>query len=131
LFAINSPTRRAAPALFFVLMLAFAVCFWGLHYKLSLYHLGATQTASPAAKLLSQKERPTTPGNLDSARPTSLQPQSFTLFSVFLIASIAGGPLLVLLHWIWALSEADPHHLSSVGWSSHSVRPPPALPLPL
>lgn len=38
------------------LLLAFAVSFWGLSYKLSLYHPVAHQ--HPAAKLLSQKERP-------------------------------------------------------------------------
>jgi hypothetical protein len=41
----------------FLLMLAFAVFAWGLHYKLSLYRSEATQRQS-VAKLLSQKERP-------------------------------------------------------------------------
>lgn len=39
-------------------MLAFAVSLWGLQYKLSLYHARVAQPAAPAAKLLSQKERP-------------------------------------------------------------------------
>ena len=39
-------------------MLAFAVCFWGLQYKLSLYHARVAHPAVPVAKLLSQKERP-------------------------------------------------------------------------
>lgn len=38
-------------------MLALAVCLWGTHYKLSLYHPSAAHQG-PAAKLLSQKERP-------------------------------------------------------------------------
>jgi hypothetical protein len=37
-------------------MLGIAVFFWGLQYKLSLYH--SEQGAVPAAKLLSQRERP-------------------------------------------------------------------------
>jgi hypothetical protein len=39
-------------------MLAFAVSSWGLQYKLSLYHARGAHPAAPAAKLLSQKERP-------------------------------------------------------------------------
>jgi len=39
-------------------MLAFAVSFWGLQYKLSLYHAHAAHPAAPTAKLLSPKERP-------------------------------------------------------------------------
>lgn len=41
-----------------LLVLAFAVFAWGLHYKLSLYRSGATCSREAAAKLLSQKERP-------------------------------------------------------------------------
>ena len=42
----------------FLLVLAFAVFAWGLHYKLSLYRSEAAQHRQAAAKLLSQKERP-------------------------------------------------------------------------
>lgn len=42
----------------FLLVLAFAVFAWGLHYKLSLYRSAAASQQQPAAKLLSQKERP-------------------------------------------------------------------------
>lgn len=55
----HDTTRRTAPAMF-LLMLAFAVFAWGLHYKLSLYRSEATHHRQPAAKLLSQKERPST-----------------------------------------------------------------------
>jgi hypothetical protein len=41
-----------------ILLLALAVFGWGLHSKLSLYHLRASETA-PIAKLLSERERPT------------------------------------------------------------------------
>jgi hypothetical protein len=41
-----------------VLLLALAVFGWGLHSKLSLYHLRAPET-TPIAKLLSERERPT------------------------------------------------------------------------
>lgn len=39
-------------------LLVFALAVWGLHYKLSLYHLSRAHARTPAAKLLSEKERP-------------------------------------------------------------------------
>jgi hypothetical protein len=41
-----------------ILLLALAVFGWGLHSKLSLYHLRTSET-TPTAKLLSERERPT------------------------------------------------------------------------
>src|ERR1022692_2929169 len=54
----DTTTRRRMPALVVILLLAFAVSFWGLQYKLSLYHARVAHPAAPAAKLLSQNERP-------------------------------------------------------------------------
>ena len=43
-----------------ILLLALAVFGWGLHSKLSLYHVRArTSETAPIAKLLSERERPT------------------------------------------------------------------------
>jgi hypothetical protein len=58
LLTSDTTTRRRMPALVVILMLAFAVSFWGLQYKLSLYHARVAHPAAPAAKLLSQNERP-------------------------------------------------------------------------
>ena len=58
LLTSDTTTRRRMPALVVILLLAFAVSFWGLQYKLSLYHARAAHPAAPAAKLLSQNERP-------------------------------------------------------------------------
>ena len=58
LLTSDTTTRRRLPALVVILLLAFAVSFWGLQYKLSLYHARAAHPAAPAAKLLSQNERP-------------------------------------------------------------------------
>jgi hypothetical protein len=58
LLTSDTTTRRRMPALVVILLLAFAVSFWGLQYKLSLYHARVAHPAAPAAKLLSQKERP-------------------------------------------------------------------------
>jgi len=54
----NKTNRQQLPALLLVLLLGFAVFLWGMRYKLSLYQSDAAQRAVPAAKLLSQKERP-------------------------------------------------------------------------
>ena len=58
LLTSDTTTRRRMPALVVILLLAFAVSFWGLQYKLSLYHARVAHPAVPAAKLLSQNERP-------------------------------------------------------------------------
>ena len=58
LLTSDTTTRRRMPALVVILLLAFAVSFWGLQYKLSLYHARVAHPAAPAAKLLSQNERP-------------------------------------------------------------------------
>lgn len=50
-------TRHKYPALLLAVMLGFAVFFWGLQYKLSLYHAAGAPPCAPAAKLLSQRER--------------------------------------------------------------------------
>ena len=57
LLTSDTTIRRRLPALVVILLLAFAVSFWGLQYKLSLYHARVAHPAEPAAKLLSQNER--------------------------------------------------------------------------
>ena len=46
------------PGCLLVVVLGFAVFGWGLHSKLSLYHVRANTPAAPIAKLLSERERP-------------------------------------------------------------------------
>jgi hypothetical protein len=58
LLTFDCSTRRTSRALFLFLMLGLAVFLWGISYKLSLYRSEVAQRAIPAAKLLSQKERP-------------------------------------------------------------------------
>lgn len=55
---LDCTTRLKYPALMLVVMLGSAVFIWGLGYKLSLYHRVTAQRSTPAAKLLSQEERP-------------------------------------------------------------------------
>jgi hypothetical protein len=68
-----------------LLMLAMAVFVWGLQYKLSLYHgKDAVAHSAPAAKLLSEKERPVTAVSLDAPAP---QPVLFPVLpALFLLA---------------------------------------------
>jgi hypothetical protein len=130
LLTVDTTTRRTAPALFFALMLAFAVCFWGLQYKLSLYHFSAARTAGPVAKLLSQKERPVSSKDVDSVRPASQRPQSSILLSTFLIAAIVVGSQLVPSRWTRSVTPSDDSRQQCRANSfCFSPRPPPA-PLP-
>jgi hypothetical protein len=72
-----------------LLMLSAAVFGWGLQYKLSLYHgKDSISHQIPEAKLLSQKERPTT-GQVVSVRPAELP--AFHLFPALIIVTAASG----------------------------------------
>jgi hypothetical protein len=67
-----------------LLMLAMAVFVWGLQYKLSLYHgKDAVSHSAPAAKLLSEKERPVTALALDAPSQPVFLP---VLPALFLLA---------------------------------------------
>ena len=62
--ALDRTIRHRNPLWGLVAILGLAVFLWGLHYKLSLYHPAAIQHTAPAAKLLSQWERPTPDGHI-------------------------------------------------------------------
>jgi hypothetical protein len=69
-----------------ILLLALAVFGWGLHSKLSLYHVRAgASEAVPIAKLLSERERPS-----DTAERCDLNPGD--LHAVALALSVALMP---------------------------------------
>jgi hypothetical protein len=72
----ESKSRLKRPAWSVTLLLALAVSAWGLHYKLSLYHLGAIETRGPAAKLLSEKERPVASAQLEQSLANGSPPAS-------------------------------------------------------
>jgi len=128
---VDATTRSKAPALFFVLMLGIAVCSWGLQYKMSLYCPKATQSNVPAAKLLSPKERAVSSADVGSVRPAVQLPQSWPLFSTFLIAAIAAGMSLLLSLSIRTVTTSDDSSQQSCAISyCISPRPPPASLLP-
>ena len=76
--ATHSTTRRKSPALMLAMALAFAVFVWGLQYKVSLYYSAAAQHAIPAAKLLSQRERPLASAPLERRTLDGLPLAAFT-----------------------------------------------------
>ena len=76
--ALHSTTRRTSPALMLAVALSFAVFLWGLQYKVSLYYSEAAQHAIPAAKLLSQRERPLASAPLERLTHAGLPLATFT-----------------------------------------------------
>ena len=123
---LDSTTRRTASGLFLA-TLAFAVFFWGLHYKLSLYRSNTAQHCSPEAKLLSQKERPVSFNRLGSVRSVSPQPQSSTFFFTFLIAAVAIGSYPdISLGTQLVTTDDDSRQQCRATARCFSSRPPPA-----
>jgi hypothetical protein len=112
-----------------IVFLALAVFGWGVKYKISLYDPpGSVSTHMSHAKLLSQKERPVSSGDLDPVRPPLLQPQSSIFYPTFLIAAIVLG--LHFTVWLWVLTRAtddDPYRQRSSNSIYFSFRPPPVL----
>jgi hypothetical protein len=127
LLTVDTTTRRSTPALFLIVMLFFAVFFWGLRYKLSLYDFGTGSAAGPAAKLLSPKERPMSSKDVSSVGPASLRPHVSSLFATVLIAGTDFGSSLVRSYSIWAvITDVDCRQRSCVKLFCFSPRPPPA-----
>jgi hypothetical protein len=113
-----------------ILMLAFAVSFWGLQYKLSLYHSVGAKPVVPEAKLLSQKERPVTNGHLErvllSSRPLALATHSFAPVYV------AAMPSDAQLAFQWSgEAHVPPEGPQAFPWRYgsriHSRGPPPVV----
>ena len=78
-----------------ILLLALAVFGWGLHSKLSLYHVRAgASEAVPIAKLLSERERPS-----DTAEHCDLNPGD--LHAVALALSVALVPQSPRSRLLW------------------------------
>jgi hypothetical protein len=109
--------------------LALAVFGWGIKYKISLYDPpGSVSTHMSQAKLLSQKERPVSSGNLDPVRPPLLQPQTSIAYPMFLIAAVVLGSCFTAS--LWMLTEVADDGSYQQRWSNSiyfSFRPPPAL----
>ena len=125
---IISPHRRAsAVTVFAILFLAFTVFGWGTGYKLSLYDLpGSPSTIIPAAKLLSQKERPSTAkvaAQLVLAAPAH-EPTEY--YPAILVVALMFGLRFLISTWVRVTAEHDSLAQRSAHSSFFSFRPPPA-----
>jgi hypothetical protein len=105
-----------------MLLLAFAVFGWGLHYKLALYQQDVqVRAAEPAAKLLSERERGS--GNATTAATESSKPP---VDAVILISiAIALLPKRISLSGFRVATQRR-KAFSALFESSLFMRPPPA-----
>jgi hypothetical protein len=107
-----------------ILLLALAVFGWGLHSKLSLYHVRAgASEAVPIAKLLSERERPS-----DTAEHCELNPGD--LHAVALALSVALMPRPAKQIVVAApRRESLPVPSRTLALKGPSLRRPPPSPL--
>ena len=106
-------------------MLGFAVCFWGLHYKLSLYHPDKLHGLESAAKLLSQKERPSqVEASVATGKPlaTVLHHPTFLHALAALAAAVQSTQPA---HWTQFEPREDSRWLPLHSLRQSTPRPPP------
>jgi hypothetical protein len=121
----ETKTRRSTflvvvPASLFVCLLAFAVFGWGLHSKLSLYHVGAqTSSKIPVAKLLSERERPEQDLSVPVLSPASLR-------RLAIVASIM-LPRIPVCSAEWRRDPSPPPQRLIAVEGPSLLRPPPFL----
>ncbi len=127
---INSPNRRAsAVTVFAILFLAFTVFGWGTGYKLSLYDPpGSPSTIIPAAKLLSQKERPSAEKAAVQLVPVAPAQETTNYYPAILIVALMFSLRFLISTRIRVTTDHDSHSQRSAHSSFFSFRPPPAYP---
>ena len=125
LLRLECATRRPAPA-WLLVMLACAVFFWGLHYKLSLYRSESAQHSAPAAKLLSHRERPVSSKDTGLFHAASPPPRSSALGPMSLVLPVLSGSFPVISVETWSVSLDDSRRQGSANSFCLSSRPPPA-----
>ena len=125
-------TSRCVPPLsaMGIFLLACAVFVWGLQYKISLYCQADGQSVSiPHAKLLSERERPSSSLGAASISPLPAQPQSSVLYPLLLIVTLMLGLCLAADVWLRNSRVADAIPLQRRAHSNFfSFRPPPVSP---
>ena len=109
------------------LMLLFAVPFWGLQYKLSLYHSIGEDHSMPAAKLLSEKERPVATPHLNRlAPPAAPEPMApNNLSSGSWTAGVLGALLACAFRFIAVVIPGEMPRLCAPVVSRSGLRGPP------
>jgi len=126
---INCTSRRVSLlSAMGIFLLACAVFGWGLQYKISLYDQANGLSASmPHAKLLSEKERPASSLGGVLMSPSSTQPQSTTLYPLFLIVTLTLGLRLSADVWMLNSRVADVLPQQRCAHTNFfAFRPPPA-----
>ncbi|HXE08121.1 MAG TPA: hypothetical protein VN612_09500 [Acidobacteriaceae bacterium] len=120
--------RPGSPCWAIALLLAFAVSVWGLHYKLSLYQPSASKAHAPAAKLLSQKERPAAAVYLEAGTDKPSNPVLFgsapNAFATLRVAALAGKRPE---QWILAIPETIVPPSAAFETQLLAPRPPPSI----
>jgi len=126
---IISPHRRAsAVTVFAILFLAFTVFTWGTGYKLSLYDPpGSSSTIIPAAKLLSQKERPATAKVAAQLLPATPDREITKHYPAIVMVALIFSLRLLVSTWIRVTTDDDLLAQRSAHSSFFSFRPPPAV----
>jgi hypothetical protein len=125
--AISSHRRASAVTVFSILFLAFTVLGWGTGYKLSLYDPpGSPSTIIPAAKLLSQKERPST-AKVAALLPATPVQEIIKYYPAIVLVALMFSLRLLLSTWVRVTTDHDLLAQRSAHSSFFSFRPPPAL----
>jgi Na+/H+-dicarboxylate symporter len=126
---INTPSRQTSIVpVFAVLFLALTVLGWGTGYKISLYHLPGNPSLSiPAAKLLSQKERPSTTRAAEGVLPATPSRQPSTYYPAILMVALMFGLPLAVSARMREVAMDDSRRQRSAHSIFFSFRPPPAL----
>jgi hypothetical protein len=127
---IISPNRRVSVfTVFASLFLAFTVFGWGTGYKLSLYDPpGSPSTIIPAAKLLSQKERPSTAKVAAQLVPATPAQKTTNYYPAIVLVAFVFSLRLLISTWVRVTTEHDSIAQRSCHSSFFSFRPPPAYP---
>jgi Na+/H+-dicarboxylate symporter len=125
---ISSHRRASVVTVFAILFLAFTVFGWGIGYKLSLYDPpGSPSTIIPAAKLLSQRERPSTAKVAGELLPATRAQEITKYYPAIVIVALMFGLRLLLSTRVRVTIDHDLLAQRSAHSSFFSFRPPPAL----
>lgn len=124
---ISSDRRASVVTVFAVLFLAFTVFGWGTGYKLSLYDPpGSPSTIIPAAKLLSQKERPSTAKVATQLVPPAPDRKTTNYYPAIVLVGLMFSLRLLISAWVRVTIEHDSIAQRSAHSNFFSFRPPPA-----
>ena len=125
---IISPNRRVSVfTVFATLFLALTVLGWGTGYKLSLYDPpGSPSTIIPAAKLLSQKERPSTAKVATQLVPAAPAQKTSNYYPAIVFVAFIFSLRLLISTWIGVTTQHGSIAQRSAHASFFSFRPPPA-----